>query len=224
MADINGIELSAHCNATGNAGYIRLGIRMPPIGKPLQPLLATWRTRFPDVELTLHEMNEHDILMATEERRLDVALVTKHTLWPHAIAEPIYREPICLALSKDHPLVPCKTVKWDNLRGETFLVQGWDESQTAREFYATFLGSGARYQSHAASKQSIMALVGAGFGVTLVTESQAEVRFPGVVYKKIDERNAQIEVDLVWVPENKEAVVGRFVAFMRDEARSRHLI
>jgi hypothetical protein len=61
-------------------------------------------------------------------------------------------------------------------------VQGWDESQSAREFYASFLGSGANYQAHAASKQSVLALVGAGFGMTLVTKSQAEVRFPGVVF------------------------------------------
>ena len=59
--------------------------------------------------------------------------------------------------------------------------------------------------------------------MTLMTKSQAEVRFPGVVYKPIAEKNAYLEVELVWVPENKEAVVGRFVAFMRDEARSRRL-
>jgi hypothetical protein len=50
------------------------------------------------------------------------------------------------------------------------------------------------------------------------------VRFPGVVFKTISEKNAWLEVDLVWMPENEEAVVGRFIAFMRDEARSRRLV
>ncbi len=165
-------------------------------------------------------MNEHDIQIAIEERRLDVALMTKHTLWPHAVAEPVYRERLLLALPKAHPLRSRKVLKWDHLRDQIFLVQGWDESQTAREFYSSFLGSGVRYQSHAASKQSVMALVGAGFGVTLVTRSQAEVRFPGVVFKPIAEKNAHLEVELVWVPQNEEAVVGRFIAFIRDEAHS----
>jgi hypothetical protein len=109
------------------------------------------------------------------------------------------------------------------LRDQTFLVQGWDESQSAREFYTSFLGSGVNYQAHAASKQSVLALVGAGFGMTLVTKSQAEVRFPGVIYKPIAEKNARLEVQLVWAAQNEEAIVGLFVAFMRDEARSRRL-
>jgi hypothetical protein len=50
------------------------------------------------------------------------------------------------------------------------------------------------------------------------------VRFPGVIYRRIAEKNAWLEIDLVWMPENEEAVVGRFVAFMRDEARSRGLV
>ena len=224
LADLEAVRTAGRRNGSGNVGQVRLGVRLPPVGKPLQALLQIWHTQFPDVNLTLYEMNERDILAAIEERRLDVAFMTKHTLWPHAVAEPIYSEPILLALPDSHPLAAEMGVKWDQLRDETFLVQGWDESQSAREFYASLVGSGARFQPHAASKQSILALVGAGFGVTLVTQSQAEVRFPGVAFKPIAEKNACIEIQLVWVPENEEAVVGRFVAFMRDEARSRHLL
>jgi DNA-binding transcriptional LysR family regulator len=223
LADIDAVRSSARSNATGNVGQIRLGIRMPPIGKPLQALLEHWHVRHPRADITLYEMNERDILAGIEERRLDAALMTKHTLWPHAVAVPIYRERVLIALPKSHPLRSRKTIRWDHLRDQTFLVQGWDESQSAREFYASFLGSGVKYQAHAASKQSVLALVGAGFGATLVTKSQAEVRFPGVVYRPIAEKNAHLEVQLVWAPQNEEALVGRFVAFMRDEARSRRL-
>ncbi len=224
LAELDAVRTSGHRNGTGNVGQIRLGVHMAPVGKPLQLLLESWRLQHPNVDLVFHEMNERDILTAIEERRLDVAFMSKHTLWPHAVTEPIYREGILLALRKDHPLAAVKKIRWDHLRGETFLVQGWDESQAARELYASFLGSGARFRTHAASNQTIMALVGAGFGVTLVTKSQAEVRFPGVVFKPIAEKNACLQVELVWVPENEEAVVGRFVAFMRDEARSRKFL
>lgn len=224
LAGLEAVKTSGYCNGSGNAGQIRLGVRMPPVGTPLQSLLDNWRRRYPDVDLVFYEMNERDILAAIGERRLDIAFMTKHAPWPHAVTEPIYRERILLALRKDHPLAAAKKIKWGRLRGETFLVQGWDESQVARELYASFLGREVRFRTHAASNQTIMALVGAGFGVTLVTESQAEVRFPGIVFKPIAEKNACLEVELVWVPENEEAVVGRFVAFMRDEAHSRHLL
>ncbi len=224
LAELEAVKTSGHCNGSGHVGQIRLGVRMPPVGTPLQPLLEYWHRRNPNVDLVFHEMNERDIRAAIGERRLDVALMSKHTRWPHAVTESICRERILLALRKDHLLAAAKKIKWDLLRGETFLVQGWDDSQAARELYASFLGSGVRFRTHAASNQTIMALVGAGFGVTLVTKSQAEVQFPGVVFKPIAEKDAWLETSLVWLPENKEAVVGRFVAFMRDESHSRRLL
>jgi len=189
----------------------------------MQQLLSAWHALHPNVSLTLYELNERDISQSIEERRLDVAFMTKHTIPPTAASEPIYRERILLAVSRDHKLAKAKQLKWDQIRNETFLVQGWDESQTAREFYASFLGSGIKFKSHAASKQTIMALVGAKYGATLVTRSQAEIRFPNVAYRPIAEENAWVHVSLVWSAQNEEAAVGRFVAFMRDEARSRGL-
>jgi DNA-binding transcriptional LysR family regulator len=103
-------------------------------------------------------------------------------------------------------------------------VQGWDESQSAREYYASIMGSGIRFETHAASKQSVLGLVGAGFGITLVTGSQAHVRIPGVTYRQILEDNASVEIQLIWVPESEEAVVGRFVSFMREMSASRRLL
>jgi DNA-binding transcriptional LysR family regulator len=157
------------------------------------------------------------------ERRIDVALMTSHTLWPDAVTAPLYRERILAAIPCKHPLSEHDALDWKSLRRETFLVQGWDNSHSAREFYASFMGCGVNFQSHAGSKQCVFALVAAGFGITLATASQAEVVFPGIVYRPIREENAWVQVELVWCPEAEDPAVGRFVAFMRDEARSRRL-
>lgn len=211
-------------NGTGDVGEIRLGLRMPPIGEPLCSLLAGWRNRHPKVVLTILEMNERDIQLALLEHRVEVALISSHAVWPHAVTMPLYRERLVAALPERHPLAERNVLSWSLLRNETVLVQGWDESQSARELYASFMGSGVRFESHAASKQSLFALVGAGFGITLAVTSQAEVAFPGVIYRPISDDNAWVQVELAWLPDLENAVVGRFVAFMRDEAHSRRLV
>lgn len=207
-------------NAKGEVGRIRVGTRLPSVGQPVQSMLASWRKQFPAVQLSVSELNEREILTGLEERRLDVALMTEHALWPRAAWEHMYYERLLVALPRDHALGRRRAVSWDLLREETLLVQGWDESQSARELYASFLGSGAHYIAHAASKQSVLGLVAAGFGVTLVTEAQAHVKVPNVIYRSICEKNALIHVVLAWVPENESAVVGRFVSFMRQFAKS----
>jgi DNA-binding transcriptional LysR family regulator len=56
-------------------GRVRLGVRMPPIGTPLQPLLAAWRTRHPAVALTLHELNDNEISIALAEHALEMGSI-----------------------------------------------------------------------------------------------------------------------------------------------------
>ncbi len=224
LADLNALMVTGQSAGLGNVGRLRLGVRLPSVGEPIQGLLKTWRGQNPRVDIRIFEMNERDILTAIKERRLDLAFMTKHTLWPHSVAIPVYKERLLAALPKGHKLARRKALTWEMMREDTFLVQGWEESQTAREYYASFMGSGIRFATHSASKQSILGLVGAGYGITIVTQSQAQVRIPGVMFRHIREENAEVEVQLTWVPENEEATVGRFVSFMREMSASRRLL
>jgi DNA-binding transcriptional LysR family regulator len=224
LAELDAVKRTGIQNGSGDVGEIQLGVRLPPIGEPVASLLSNWRQRHPNVVLTVSEMNDRDLTAALEERRLDVAMMVSHAVWPHVATVPLYRDRLLAALPAGHPLAGRPTVDWDALRDEIFLVQGWDESQVARELYASFLGNGVRFQSHAASKQSVLALVSAGFGITLATASQSEVAFPGVAYRAIEDPDASILVVLAWLPELEDATVGRFVAFLRDEAQSRRLV
>ena len=206
-------------SGTATTGRLRLGVRMPPIGRPLQPLLATWQNQHPGIALTLHELNDNEIAEALVERTLDAAFVTTHTLRPGANTLPVYREGLVAALPKEHMLASYDALAWEQLREHTLLIQGWDGSHSTREYYTSLLGDEVRLAVHSASKQSIMGLVGAGFGITLATQSQAEVVFPDIVYRPILEDNAWVQVELAWQRTSEDAAVGRFVAFIRDEAR-----
>jgi hypothetical protein len=44
------------------------------------------------------------------------------------------------------------------------------------------------------------------------------------VFRPIAEANASVQIDLVWRPELEDAAIGRFVAYLRDETRSRRLV
>jgi DNA-binding transcriptional LysR family regulator len=224
LAEFDAVGRSARQNGTGDAGEIRLGVRMPPVGEPLGSLLAGWRVRHPNVVLTIVEMNEPSMAMALEHRRLDVGIVTSFTPCANSEALPLYRERLTAALPVDHALAQRDAVEWDDFRDETILIQEWDDSQVTRELYSFLLGQSVRFSAHPASKQSVFALVAAGFGVTLATTSQAEVTVPGVIFRPIAEANACLQIELVWRPELEDAAVGRFVAYLRDETRSRRLV
>jgi len=220
LAALEAVAKAAQSNGSGKMGGFRLGVRVPPSGEPLGTLLAKWRRDHPHVDLTLFEMSDHDLYTAIKSRRLDVALIAGYGLWPDVACESLYTERLFAALPAGHRLAKRESVEWDSLRTETILVQDWDGSHATREYYASLLGIGIPFSSHAASKLSVLGLVGAGFGVTLATESQSQVAVPGVVFRKVAEDNAYIQIQLVWDAEAEDAVAGRFIAFMRDGARS----
>jgi DNA-binding transcriptional LysR family regulator len=223
-AELEAFRLAAQRNGTGAVGEVRLGLRMVPISQPMLDLLAGWRQSCADVLLTISEMNERDLAIALDERRVDAALAPAWVVSRRAAALPVYRERLFAALPGRHALAGRERVTWPAFAGETVLVQGWDESQAERDFVAPLIGAEANLRSHAASKLSILALVAAGFGVTIVAQSQAEAGFPGVAFLQIDEPDALLQVDLAWMPEAEEPALGRFVAFIRDAARSRGLV
>jgi DNA-binding transcriptional LysR family regulator len=224
LADFDAMAAATQRNGQGEAGEVRLGVRMPPIGEPLVGLLSNWRARHSGLSLHLFELNDREIAAALEERLLDAALIPSFMHWPRTTSLPIWREPIVAALPAAHPAVALDQLKWADLAQETILVQGWDGSQTAREFFASLLGVGAPFQVHAASTQSLLGLVAAGFGITLAAKSQSQASFPGLVFRPIDEENAWLRVDLVWLPETEDPAIGRFMAFMRDAAQSQRLL
>jgi DNA-binding transcriptional LysR family regulator len=180
FADLEAITEAARSNGIGKAGEFRLGVRMPPVGEPLRTMLAKWHHDHPQVALTLCEMTDHELYTAIEGRQLDVALLAGYGDWPNVETELLYRERLFVALPVGHSLSGSDSVGWSELRDQAILVQDWAHSHATREFYASLLGIGVRFRSHPAGKQSIFALVAAGFGITLATESQSQVVFPGV--------------------------------------------
>jgi len=218
LNDLDAVAKTARENGVGTRGEFRLGLRIPPVGDRLRMLLRQWRLEYPDVSITVHELPDYELSNAIYRRTLDVAFFAAYGVYPDLATALLVRERIFAALPQDHRLAIQETVGWRDLRDQAILVQDWEDSHATREFYASLIGIGLPLRSHPASKQSVLALVAAGFGLTLVLESQAQVAVPGVVYREILEGNANIDIVLAWSPE--DATVGCFVSFMRDHARS----
>lgn len=224
VAELDAVKYAGRQNGIGAAGEVRLGVRTP-VGEAMLMVLSAWRKNSANVLLTIFEMNERDLAIALDERRLDVALAPSHMLPLRVARLATYRERLFVALPAGHALARHqKAVTWAGLSGETILVQGWDESQAEREFLAPILGTEIRFRSHPASRQSLLGLVAGGFGVAIGTESEAAAGFPGVLFRPADEKDAVLQLDLAWLPESEEPAVGRFVAFIRDAVRSRGLV
>ena len=103
---------------------------------------------------------------------------------------------------------------WEHVRNERLLTRDWNDNQTAREFFASLMESGIDFVSHATSKQSIVALVAAGYGITR-SPSKASQCSSGRASCSVRfrEPDACVDVSLAWLAEREDAAAGLFVAF-----------
>jgi DNA-binding transcriptional LysR family regulator len=222
LGDLHAIKRAAQCNANGEVGEIRLGVKAPPAGELISDLLREWRRLHPMVGLALHEMQEQEIAAALDERWLDAALVPRHLLWPAAVSVPVYRVPIFAAVPVRHKLASKECITWEELCEEVVIVHDSDSAWLTGGFIRSLLGCRSSLRPQAVGKQGVLTLVSAGFGVALIAENEIDFACVGVTFKPVAESNAWVNVDLTWTAHSEEAVVGKFVAFLRDEARTRH--
>jgi DNA-binding transcriptional LysR family regulator len=224
QAEIETIKAIGQRNSSGAVGEIRLGVRIPLVGKPVRKLLQVWRLAHPAVNLVISELSDSDMAGAIISRRLDVVFVQSFSLWPHADEFPIYKEQFYAAMPEGHALEARTSIDWVSFANETVLIQGWDGSPSQRGFFHDLMASGARFQRHKASQLSTLGLVGAGFGLAIVPRNVAELAIPGVVFRPINEQTASFRVHLAWNRQADSPAIGRFIAFMRDESRARGLV
>ncbi len=224
QAEIETIKAIGQRNSSGAVGEVRLGVRIPLVGKLVRELLQAWRLAHPAVNLIVSELSDSDMAGAVISRRLDVVFVQSFSLWPHADEFPIYKEQFYVAVPEGHRFESLQSVSWSSFAKETVLVQGWDNSSTQRGFFQDLLASGVRFQMHKASQLSTIGLVGAGFGIAIVPGNIGELAVPGVIFRPIEEANASFHIHLAWNRLADSPAIGRFIAFMRDESRSRGFV
>jgi DNA-binding transcriptional LysR family regulator len=160
-----------------------LGVQNPATHEAVRSLLTRWHHFYSDVLLILHELSEHELCAALQDRHLDAAIQADFAVAQDLASEPLYQERLFAALPAFHPLSKTDYVTWSDLRKEFILVQDWPQSHVARSFYGSLLGHNAQLISHPAGKHAMFMLISSGFGITLVTESLAKAGYPGVAFR-----------------------------------------
>jgi DNA-binding transcriptional LysR family regulator len=175
--------------ARGETGRLALGYVSSASYQLLPAIVRAFRKRAPDVTLVLEEMSSGEQTRALAVGTLDLGFVRRPPpLEPGLVGTVVRREPIVLALPRDHALAGLKMIRLKDLAREPFVVfparprPSWAD-------VAIDLCRRAGFEPHIAQEAvemaSALSLVAAGIGVTLVPASVRTVRRPGVVFRPI---------------------------------------
>jgi DNA-binding transcriptional LysR family regulator len=200
---------------SGSAGRLRIGFVASVLNWGLAPRLGAFRGRNPGVEVTATQMPVIDQVEALTDNQIDVGFTLARLTYSHLDVQVISVERLVAVLPEDHPRAADDQVSLADLADETFLI--WrapfgphlDDFVTRACSEAGFLPSVA-YQGP--QIHSVVHMVAAGFGVSLVAQCDRLIEAPGVVFRELAPPTPWTVLSVVRHRHRRNPVVDRLIA------------
>ncbi len=179
--------------ARGEAGQVDIGL----VGSVMYESrfthqLKAYSKKHPGVRISLHEMPILTQIDAVRSQLLDIAIV-RDPIPDIALADVehfvLSTQRLVVALPDEHPLSARPTVKLIDLEKDAFLAftdpSGVGMGQALLD-ECRKAGFEPRITQKVSEIATLISLVAAGFGVSLVAEIVSHLRLPGVCYRPLD--------------------------------------
>jgi DNA-binding transcriptional LysR family regulator len=208
----------------GEIGWLAMGFVGSANYSVLPPVIRVFRRRFPNVEMTLTEMNTNQQLEALLDGRIQVGFLRP----PQGIeekglvVEPVFREPLMVALPRNHPLKNEMPLPLRLLAKDAFIMI---PRQRGPGFFDHLIvlcqkeGFSPHIVLEASQFHTVIGLVAAGIGIAVVPTSMERSRIEGVVFRQIACK-AETVLDMAWDAGNESLVLNNFLGVARKVVRS----
>ncbi len=207
----------------GEIGELKIGFTASaPFTSTLPRSILAFRQAYPDVHLELQELSSGQAVEALLEERVEVGLIRPIALPDSLEAVELFSEPLVAVLRADHPLAESNPdgLEIAALADEPFV------------FFPRSYGTGLYNQLIALSRQAgfspriaqeageamtIIGLVAAGLGVSMLPASFRRTRVDGVVYRTLLDPGATSSVWLVRRRDEHSPLAQSFIDLLTRE-------
>ncbi|HBO1682148.1 TPA: LysR family transcriptional regulator [Pseudomonas aeruginosa] len=226
LAQVDKAVLLARRAHLGELGELKIGFTSSaPFTSTIPSSIHAFRKAYPDVHLDLQEMSSRQVLKALLEESLQVGVIRPLAL-PDAVHwVELFREPLVAVLRADHPLAAGSEdgLAIAALAEEPFVFfprsygTGLYDQVIALTRQAGF---SPRIAQEASEAMTIIGLVSAGLGVSILPASFRRTRVDGVVYRTLSDLEATTAVWLVRRQNEGSPLALSFIDLVTREAAS----
>lgn len=185
-----GVE-DARAVAAGRLGRVTLGFTGAALFTPIGQWLRTFQAENPGVQLSLREGASGPLLRQLEAGALDVVITREAATLPGSISHRLLDDQILLVLPEDHPLATKASLTLRELSDEPviFFNRFGAPNYFDRIMHAcNVAGWYPRVVQEVESWGATLALVRAGFGITLGTTALADLQISGLSFRTMPDR------------------------------------
>lgn len=202
LAQVEDASARAERLHQGETGELRIGFTSSaPFIKAVSDTLSQFRHHYPDVHILTRETNTREQIVPLNEGSLDLGLM-RNTPLPDSLQwQTILSEPLLAMVHRDHPLAQQPQVTLQELALEPFV---FFDPHVGTGLYDDILGLMRRYglspviAQEVGEAMTIIGLVAAGLGVSILPASFQRVHLDEMRWLPIAQKDAVSEMWLVW--------------------------
>ena len=204
-----------------NRGAIAIGA-IPTIAPYLlPPLMKSFAKRFPNAALTLNENLTDGVIRACLAGEVDVGVIASPVASELLHSEPLFTEPLLLAMPPNHPLVKKRKVMLEDLAEEPFVLMSELHCLGGQIVgFCRQQGYSPVVRCQGVQLLTIQELVAQGHGVSLIPAMAHEMdRGRRCEYRELAEPTPTRTIHLIWHKDRYQSpVVKEFIRLLRDHA------
>jgi DNA-binding transcriptional LysR family regulator len=202
----------------GELGRLQIGIIGSAMWGDFPGLIQRFTQSYPEVVWGLQELNPSAQISALEDKRIDIGFWRSvDTKAPHFDTVLVSKEEVQVAVCHDHPLCQKPRLLLSDLASENFLSMHTAYSDFAAHLNRCCLKQGFEPHifQHAYEPQTLLAMVSAGMGITLLPESLAKIKWPKVKFLRIHKDAPSADLHLFYRKDEQSPVVNKFVQMIK---------
>jgi DNA-binding transcriptional LysR family regulator len=203
--------------ARGETGSLRVGFTASATFNVVVPsTIRAFRRAYPDIDLTLEEANTAPLITRLREGTLDTAFLRPGAAGTDELqVRRLSEEPMVVALPKRHHAAAFEQIDLSLLKDDPFLLF---PRETAPTLYDTVVDACRKAGFEPIIGQlvphvaSIVNLVAAELGVSIVPASMMQVRVTGIAYRQIAGQSPMTQLALAYRRGETSPVLRNFIA------------
>ncbi len=210
--------------ARGETGWLGIGFAASATYDLLPAVLHDFRAAFPDVALSLQELNAAEQASALREKVIHVGFARPYAPEPDAVVHAVQREPFLAALPDTHLLTQSEFLRLGELANEPFIsFPELPMPSYAEAVRRACEGAGftPRVVQEVREMQTALSLVAAGFGVALLPSSVRHLHRDGVAYRPLEEPAPRTELAVVSRLDDPSPALQNFLTIVQRQIARR---
>ncbi len=208
--------ISARRASKGETGRVTIGF-IASAGLELIPQLVVAAQRaLPNIDVVLKEMVSVTQFEALTANTIDLGFVRPLPARQALECQIVAHEPLLVALPADHPLAAKSHIKLDDLSGLPFVMYTPTGGKYFHGLITGLFGAAGvvpNYIQYLDLSHTILALVRAGLGVSIVPTSAVQLHFDNVVFRPMRQDEVFAETYMAWRADQRNPALATFRNF-----------